>query len=111
MGNGCFELLLSFGVIYEVEVSCKIVDFIYMKVEVLLMMLFKYDVVEGVYFVLLNVLLCVSELVGCYVVLGVGKMGMDVVFFLWVWGVLVEKIIWVVSNDVWLFDCDMLIFG
>lgn len=110
-GGGRFESLLTAGATYQAEVSRKIVDSTYMKVEVPSTTPPKYDVADAVRLVPPNALPRISEPVSRYVVLGAGKTGMDAVLFLRGRGVPAEKIMWVVSNDAWLLDRDALTPG
>jgi len=107
-GEGVFSSIVTHDQQYKVRVRKKIVDSTYMKVQVPSTTPPKYAVAPGVNLVPLNKLSTISQPVSNYVVIGAGKTGIDAIIFLIAQGVPPDNITWVVSNDSWLMERNLI---
>ena len=103
-GEGVFSSIVTHDQKYKVKVRKKTVDSTYMKVQVPSTTPPKYAVASDVNLVPLNSIARIDSPVSKYVVIGAGKTGIDAVIFLLAQGVPADSITWIVSNDSWLME-------
>ena len=108
IGDNKFKSLLENGLEYEITVRKKTVDSTYMDVRVPSITKPKFEVAPEVTIVPINGLIDIRSPWEKYVVLGAGKTGIDAVLFLLHQNVEADKIIWVMPNDAWLMNRDVL---
>ncbi len=96
---------------FEVTARKKTVDATYMNVQVPSTTPPRYEIAEGCRVIPPNDLPNVTQPPAGHVVIGAGKTGMDAILFLVSCGVEPDSITWIVSNDAWLLDRDMLTPG
>lgn len=104
------QLILG-GELFCVKVCKCVVDVIYFKMMVLVNYKLSFMIEEGVCFVFVNDLLCFKEVLEGYVVIGGGKIGIDVCFWFLQNGVDFDQICWIMLCDGWMFDCQNMQFG
>ena len=108
VGDNKFKSLLENGLEYEITVRKKTVDSTYMDVRVPSITKPKFEVSPEVTIIPINGLIDIHSPWEQYVVLGAGKTGIDAILFLLNQNVEADKIIWVMPNDAWLMNRDIL---
>ena len=108
VGENKFKSLLEEGLEYEVIVRKKTVNSTYMDVKVPSITKPKFEVAPDVTLIPINGLINIRAPWEKYVVLGAGKTGIDAVLFLLNQNVEPDNIIWVMPNDSWCINRDML---
>lgn len=89
---------------YNVMVNKKIVDVIYLNINILFIYKFSFICDDDVVFMLVNIVVENIEGFDNYVVVGGGKMGIDICLWLFENYVVLYNIYWVVLWDVWLLN-------
>ena len=108
VGDNKFKSLLENGLEYEITARKKTVDSTYMDVRVPSITKPKFEVAPEITIVPINGLIDIRSPWEKYVVLGAGKTGIDAILFLLHQNVEVDKIIWIMPNDAWLMNRDIL---
>jgi len=108
IGENKFKSFLEEGLEYEVIVRKKTVNSTYMDVKVPSITKPKFEVAPDVTLIPINGLINIRAPWEKYVVLGAGKTGIDAVLFLLNQNVEPDNIIWVMPNDSWCINRDML---
>ena len=108
VGDNKFKSLLENGLEYEITVMKKIVDSTYMDVRVPSITKPKFEVAPEVTIVPINGLIDIHSPWEKYVVMGAGKTGLDAILFLIDQNVEPDKIVWIMPNDPWLTNRDLL---
>ena len=108
-GEGRFESQVGDGRTYQVIVQRRVVDATDYGVTVPSMRPPEYGVAEGIHCVPINALAAIDEDWSRYVVVGAGKTGIDAVLRLLDMGTEPDRITWIVSNDAWLINRDMMV--
>ena len=108
VGDNKFKSLLENGLEYEITVRKKTVDSTYMDVRVPSITKPKFEVAPEITIVPINGLIDIRSPWEKYVVLGAGKTGIDAILFLLHQNVEVDKIVWIMPNDAWLMNRDIL---
>jgi len=89
---------------YRISIEQRLVDATYMKVQVPASHPPKYSVSDAYTLVPPNGLIRQQRSWGRYTIIGAGKTGIDAILFLLDSGVSPDKIQWVISNDMWLWN-------
>ena len=108
LGGGRFKSLNPDGQEYHVTPRLRTVDATYSNVTVPSTRPPPYTVAEGMHAVPINALANLDREWSRYVVIGAGKTGMDALLQLLEIGTDPDRITWVVSNDVWLINRDVM---
>ena len=111
LGDGQVAPLAEPSNITTYKVHKKLVDATYMKVQVPSTHAPKYSVEDGVPLIPINDLVDEYDKWEQYYIIGNGKTGMDAVLFLLDNGVPQERILWICSNQPWVFHREHLQVG
>ena len=108
LGEGRFRSMANGDQEYQVTVQRKTVDATYSRVTVPSTRAPEYLVAEGMNAVPVNALANLEREWSRYVVIGAGKTGIDAVLHLLDLGTDPDRITWVISNDVWMINREMM---
>ena len=108
VGDNMFKSLLENGLEYEITVRKKTVDSTYMDVRVPSITKPKFEIAPEITIVPINGLIDIRSPWEKYVVLGAGKTGIDAILFLLNQNVEADKIVWIMPNDAWFMNRDIL---
>ena len=108
VGDNKFKSLLENGLEYEITVRKKTVDSTYMDCRVPSITKPKFEIAPEITIVPINGLIDIRSPWEKYVVLGAGKTGIDAILFLLNQNVEADKIVWIMPNDAWFMNRDIL---
>ncbi len=110
-GQGRVRSVLAPDVVYQVTVGRKTVDATYTNIQVPATRPPPYEVDDAVAVVPVNALVEQRTPWSRYVVIGGGKTGIDAILHLLKCNVAAEKITWIICNDAWLLNRNLLMPG